>query len=159
MKCESALDQLLEAEPAELRGEGDSDLAAHVRACPRCRAVTERLLLEQDSLGQLLTSLRPARDAEQALARTLDAARAPQLARGLRTWAALPLAAAAALAALLLLRRQDAGQLAEPLLQAAAARREPPPMVAAPPGKGVIVFHTGNPDIAVIWFFDTEKSS
>ena len=35
--CATATDLLLVGEPAELRGEGDSDLAAHVRACASCR--------------------------------------------------------------------------------------------------------------------------
>jgi hypothetical protein len=44
MKCESMLTAMLDAEPDELAGRGNSALAIHVRECARCSAVAGQLL-------------------------------------------------------------------------------------------------------------------
>lgn len=46
--CETALDRMLEAAPAELRGRADTGLAAHIAGCHRCAAVAAAML---DGLG------------------------------------------------------------------------------------------------------------
>lgn len=43
MTCETMLLRMLDAEPGELRGEGTTPLAAHLRECRRCRAVAAQL--------------------------------------------------------------------------------------------------------------------
>jgi hypothetical protein len=51
MTCAMMLDQLLEADLPELSGIGDSAVAAHVRECPRCRAVAEQLVRDTTALA------------------------------------------------------------------------------------------------------------
>jgi hypothetical protein len=43
MNCIEAREAMLDAEPAELRGESESPLAAHVRDCPTCHALARAL--------------------------------------------------------------------------------------------------------------------
>jgi hypothetical protein len=54
MRCQEAAELLLEVEPAELAGEGDSRLAEHLRGCGRCAAVGARLLAGERVLGEAL---------------------------------------------------------------------------------------------------------
>jgi hypothetical protein len=58
VNCSEALDLLLEADLPELEGKGDSELAGHVQACLRCRAVADRVLVEQRRLGELMVAVR-----------------------------------------------------------------------------------------------------
>ena len=57
IECKTALERLLEADPAELGGEGDSELVVHLRGCERCTAVAERLLDGQQELAAELGEL------------------------------------------------------------------------------------------------------
>jgi hypothetical protein len=61
MRCQEAAELMLEAVPAELAGEGDSPLAAHLRGCGRCAGVGARLLEGARVLGEVLASDRRAR--------------------------------------------------------------------------------------------------
>lgn len=151
MSCERMRDRLLEAELPELRGEGDTHLARHVRTCARCRAAARQLLDEEGRLAALLDRLEP-------LTALPDATRAPppepRPGRRRRLWVGLvPALAAAGIAALLVLTNlrppveetlhdTDAGMAALPV-----------PAAEGPPGRTVAVFRTANPDIVVIWFY------
>jgi hypothetical protein len=44
MTCADCLDAMLDAEPAELRGDGRSELAGHVRSCLACRRASAAIL-------------------------------------------------------------------------------------------------------------------
>ena len=50
MTCDTRLARMLDAEPAELLGRGESPLAAHVRDCARCRAVAAALAADSTAL-------------------------------------------------------------------------------------------------------------
>ena len=163
-ECASFREQMLEAEPAELRGEGESPLARHVRDCPTCARAAALLLEETARLDAFLADAPPL-DVEAVLARAGVATRgiatrgvaqqALPLRLGARRlqprrwWA--PLAAAAALAGLLLFRAPDLTRTPSP---GAAARELPElPLVEASADQDVAVMPTGNPDITVVWIF------
>ncbi|HEX8906064.1 MAG TPA: hypothetical protein VF771_14550, partial [Longimicrobiaceae bacterium] len=57
MDCRTARDLLLEADPAELRGERDSPLAAHLHSCAGCRARAAAILAGQAELDAALRTL------------------------------------------------------------------------------------------------------
>ena len=46
MNCGAMLEMILEADPTELAGRGDSVLARHLRECGRCRAVAWQILAD-----------------------------------------------------------------------------------------------------------------
>lgn len=165
----TVLERMMEAEPSELRGEGGDDLAAHLRSCPRCRAVAETFLREAETLDRALTGLgqrraeavpvpepipiRPGNRWAGERARGSDARR-----RTRWRWAA-PLAAAAALAAALVLR--SGGPVRGPAPRppagtgipatAASISRPGTPLVQAPSARNVMIFKTDDPNITIIW--------
>lgn len=55
--CDTALERMLEAEPVELRGEVDTELARHIKGCDRCRAVAAAMLEELEALDDALDHL------------------------------------------------------------------------------------------------------
>lgn len=158
MKYEEALERLLEADPDELAGLGDSPTAAHVRSCAHCADVAARLLAGQRLLAAALDGVRPRISADEAIDRVLGrtVARGPLHLESRRPrWrrrlaAALPLAAAAALALILL--RDDAPPPA-PLPVARLAEQIGAPTLTVPAGSNAAVFKTSNPKITVIWFY------
>jgi hypothetical protein len=149
MECKSALELLLEAGPAELAGQGDSELAAHVRECERCGAVAARLLEGQEGLAGALAELGPRTDVEEAL--SIVRARRRGMGWGRYGWRlAAPLAAAAVLAVLLLARLPD-GRMPGEMVQLPAPPIEP--AVEAPLAQNVMVFETRDRSAKVIWFY------
>lgn len=54
MTCDQSLARMMEADPHELRGEADTELAAHIRGCPRCARVAETLVAEVDAIDAVL---------------------------------------------------------------------------------------------------------
>ena len=50
MTCQTMLQRMLDAEPDELLGRGETALAVHLRECGRCRAVAQQLLEETGAL-------------------------------------------------------------------------------------------------------------
>lgn len=145
--CDDALQALLEAEPSELRGEGESALAAHVRTCPRCAAVAGELVAGEGALARALEGMAPV---------------APETEHGRprRVWWrwAAPLAAAAAAAGLLFLQGGDEGTVpfrggpGEGALRGDAGAGDAL-RVSAPEGRDVVVFETDEPDITVVWLY------
>ena len=61
MTCDAALNRMLEAEPAVLRGEGENELARHIAGCERCARVAEAILAELDSVDRALDDFAAAR--------------------------------------------------------------------------------------------------
>ncbi len=172
MTCHDALDAMLTASPAELRGEGASPLAFHVRECGRCRAVARTILSEQAALDAAMAAAEPPRPAGAVADAVLETARAEGVAPGqdtdadvvpgtgkrgpvgarLRSWkVAVPTLLAAVLAALLLFPRDDRDWQVP--AGAGPAVRGERVAVSPPPDKSVAVFQTRNPNIKVIWFY------
>ncbi len=97
--CDTALERMLEADPAELRGETDSALARHIDGCPRCAAVAVAFLEEHAALDDAMATLATGTAVDFDPAANLDPATA---------YAAADAAADAALAAI---REEEAGDV------------------------------------------------
>jgi predicted anti-sigma-YlaC factor YlaD len=147
MNCDAARQLLLEAELAELEGQGDGEVARHLQSCERCRKQARVILDQYAVLRGALERQTPRLDPADPRWRR-SVLRSPA-----RRWvAAVPLALAAGLAILVVARRH----------QPAHEPSAPPPVAASgaqgldvqgPPGRTVAVFQTDNPDIVVIWSF------
>ncbi|MCG6989398.1 MAG: hypothetical protein LJF06_14645 [Gemmatimonadetes bacterium] len=170
--CTPFRELMLEADPAELRGEGNGALARHLRACAPCARVAALLLEETARLDALLEEA-PHVDVAGILARagvsSAPPAPAPEAARSAtaaarsvpdavgtrfprrRLW--IPMAAAAALAAILLLRVPSVRPPRASV--AAAAERPAPPLVEPAAGQNAAILRTDDPEITVIWLFPT----
>ncbi len=155
MSCERWQASILEAEPAELRGDIAGELARHLTDCDACRALARAILEEQASLGAILRQaalLRPV-DAEVVVGRARLSA-APARTRFRRAIIVAATAAAAA-AALLMVRPERRTPSPAPASMGEQAARPRPlqPLVDAPPGGRVAVLRTSNPKITVVWYF------
>jgi len=152
MRCNEVMELLLEADPGALAAGNDEGLAAHLDGCPSCRG--EWLAL-QDAHGHLASGI-AALETHAAKAHhtpgrpTVPSNRVPPAWR--RSTTAGLLALAAGLAGVLWLGGE--GDVMAPF--------DPPrgvemglagPLVRADSHDNVAVLTTGNPDIAVIWFF------
>lgn len=149
MRHEEAMERMLEAEPAELAGEGATPLATHVRSCERCRALGRRLLEEQARLARALETVRPGAAVEEATELAL-AEETPEAGRFGWVPVLAPLAAAAAVAALLLWMPgwQDPGRPGAP--PAASGPEFDQVSVDVHEGSA-IVFATRDPDVTIVW--------
>jgi len=143
MNCTESHDRLLEADAPELHGEGNSALAGHIRTCTECRALADRILEEQAHVRAALEALTPPGPVNQAARVAMRQAQW----RRLRTRALIPGVAAAAVAALLLFRSTDTQFPSTP------ATSVPTPLVEDSRDQSVIVYHTANPDIVVVWLY------
>jgi predicted anti-sigma-YlaC factor YlaD len=144
MNCTEARELLLEAELAELRGEGESEVARHIRECARCQAMAREIVEQESSLGQVLAGVRPEVSANIAAAEA-----APRLKR---RWAAIiPAALAAALAGILLTSNGTPPAVVPSTTEVAAAPAVP--VVDATSSETFVVFNTDNPDIVVVWLY------
>jgi len=143
--CDGTRERLLEADLQELQANHSSDLAIHLRTCEACRSVAVRLAEAEGELREALGELRPPGDDEQAALLAVREARARSLRRPL---ALVALAAAAGLAALLLFRPAHPSVPASPPPVAQAS-----PLIEAPAGQDVIVYHTTNPKVVVLWLY------
>jgi len=153
---------LLEAAPAELRGDGESEIARLVREDPDVRVAAAGILdamaamdVGLAEMARLGASRLPLRD----LARPDPSGARPAPRRRTRFgWqVALGLAGgAAALVVALVLRRPN-----HPAATPQAANRDALPITAtldAESPRPFAVFATDNPDIAIVWLFDREES-
>jgi anti-sigma factor RsiW len=152
VNCDVALERMLEADPDELAGRGDSELALHVAGCARCGAVAAELLAGQETLAAGLRSLEGGRDVEVVLDGVRRAAARRRRRRRLLSRVAAPLAAAAALALLVV---GDRGSQVRPQasLPPRAAVSRPEQTVRLAPNTNAVVFETDNPKITVVWFY------
>ena len=149
INCDTAYERLLEADPAELVGQGDSELAVHVRECTRCQAVGTKLLAGQEQLAMALIGYRPATDVERAL----SAARARRAKA--RTWGWAwqwgPVAAAAVAAGVMILQSVTGSRMMDTAIAMVPPAIEPLVEVAA--DQNVMVFETKDESAKVIWFY------
>ena len=117
MNCSIATETMLEADPQDLTGDNDSDLARHIAACARCRAIAEHLVQGQLGLARELDELSPQTAVDEAI--QIAGRRASAIRRrNLRWQIGTPLAAAAGLVGLVLLGGGD--DLTDVLVQARA---------------------------------------
>jgi hypothetical protein len=150
IECKTALARLLEADPAELSGQGDSELAAHLRGCERCTAVAARLLAGQAELEGALGELGPRIGVGEALGAARRRRRRIEWRR--HAWQiAAPLAAAAAVTALFFARYESGRRMPGELVSLPAPRIEAE--VEVPAGRNVMVFETRDRSAKVIWFY------
>ena len=150
MNCELAFERMLEADPEELAGRRDSDLAAHITRCNRCSAVATEILRGQDVLAHGIRQLPVEGNVEELLPEVRRVAATPR--RRWLTRVALPLVAAAALALLVVGDRSEILPSAESVTPIAQAPR-PEQSVRLAPNTNAIVFKTSNPKITVVWFY------
>lgn len=148
--CERPRAWMMEAEPAELRGEGCSPLAAHLAGCEGCRRRADTILAGLAELDGALAAL--ARPTAAATVIPLRRRATPSW-RTVR-WAA-PLALAAGAAAVLLGRPaapagERPGVTAERIARVLFA---PAPVARAADGRSVAVLKTNDPGVTVVWVY------
>ena len=153
-ECIAWQEELLEAAPDELAGVAPTALADHVRDCHRCGETARLLLAEHARLGTALALAQPRRSADDAAAEILATSgvvipyRESRLERLQRYAAAVfPLAVAAGLAVYVVYGRD------QPVPAAMWVEESPATAVrvTAPPGTGVVVLKTSDPNITFAW--------
>jgi len=148
IKCDAAFEALLEADPVEVAGRGDSELASHVRECERCGVVAANLLAGQEQLAAALTELRPRTDVTAALMSLRVQGRRRLAWERVSRWG--PVAAAAAIAAAMVLQALPAARMVPGEGVPAVSQAEP--LLEVPSGQNVMVFETRDRSAKVIWF-------
>jgi len=152
MDCAIARKAMLDADLADLAG-GGSELRRHIESCDACRAAASEILAVEHGLAAWLEAAQPRGEVDQALVRAAAAAR--RRARVRWIGAAGSLLAAAAVAAILLLPHRRL-----PVNAAPAALLEAPRFsVAAAPSQNLVVMHTSNPKIVVVWYLPSRRGS
>ena len=151
MSCSAILDQMLEADLHVLEGEGESELAHHVRSCERCRSTARRILEQEQAMAAELETLAPTTPVARALENAKVIADATRRRRA--AWrTVLPLAAAAGLVGIVLVQSGP-----RDIVDTVPVNRASAPVgvdVVAPVGHNVAVFKVvDRPDIVVVWFF------
>ncbi len=151
MNCELALERMLDADPEELEGRGESELVGHIQGCGRCQAVAAELLAGHEMLDAQIHSA----DADRRVERVLPAVRRAAIqrvhSRRLIRFA-LPAAAAAVLALLVTRDPVPALPLVDPPAQL-AGQPTVQPTVRLAPNTNALVLETDNPKITVVWFY------
>ena len=151
MNCELALERMLDANPEELDGRGDSELVVHIQDCGRCQAVAAELLAGHEMLDAEIHSV----DADRGVERVMPAVRRAAIQRVRRRRLirfALPAAAAAVLALLVTRDPVPSMPLGNPPAQLAGSAPEQPTVRLAP-NTNALVLETNNPKITVVWFY------
>jgi len=148
MECTAARALLLEADPAELRGEVDSPLAAHLRACAGCRAAADAILAGEAELDAALRMLaNPSADPKVVPLR-------PRRGWARRTAPAAAIAALAAAVAGVILTRPHAGPTRGATAEQIAQLMFPtPPVARVEGGRSVAVLKTSDPGVTVVWVY------
>ena len=147
--CQSVREWMLQADPAELRGEGDGEHAAHLRGCAECQRQARLFLAGQDELAAALGMLStPSREPDVIPLR----ARRAWMPRLAATAAGLT-ALAAALAGVLLLRPPPAATPGATTAQIARLLFPAAPVARALHGESVAVLATHDPDVTVVWVY------
>ena len=153
--CALAREEMLDAAPDELGGVARTELAMHVRSCPRCGPLARLLLDEQARLGGAISLVQPRLSPDAAASEILAIPSIPSRARESRReqlgrWAAtlFPMAAAAGLAAWFVYGNREPVPYPVGTFAQAPARAV---RITAPPGTSTIVLNTADPDITFAW--------
>ena len=149
MNCREAHELLLEADPGDLRGEGDSPLAVHLRSCDRCAARAALVLGAQSRLADHLAARRPHTPTPSAIEQAAVTARRRQAHRRL-AWRATPVLVAATIAGILVATREPSP--AQRTVPERIAQRATP-TIATPSDQDVVVYQTDNPNILIVWLY------
>jgi len=151
VNCEMALERMLDANPEELDGRGDSELVVHIQDCGRCQAVAAELLAGHEMLDAEIHSV----DADRGVERVMPAVRRAAIQRVRRRRLirfVIPAAAAAVLALLVTRDPVPSMPLGNPPAQLAGSAPEQPTVRLAP-NTNALVLETNNPKITVVWFY------
>ncbi|MFL5543056.1 MAG: hypothetical protein ACJ8J0_29035 [Longimicrobiaceae bacterium] len=149
MECAAARALLLEADPAELRGEGDSPLALHLRACAACRADADAILAGEAELGTALRALATPSSDPRVIPLRPRGSRRMRIVPAVGTLAAL----AATVAAVMLARPHAAPPGGATAEQIARLMFPAPPVARAADGRSVAVLETSDPGVTVVWVY------
>lgn len=158
--CAGFRELLLQADPSELRGVGESPLALHLRHCARCAADAERVLAAQQHMADALAGLTagaapPAPGRTEPRAWSASGSRARTRRRLIL--GAVPLAAAAVLMLLLVQQRdRDELPLLEPVTEQIAVAGDVP-VVNVSTAHDVAIMKTSDPNITVVWYLKRER--
>jgi anti-sigma factor RsiW len=147
--CPDRVGALLEAEPDELAGRADSDLARHIAGCDACREAAASLRRATLSLDRVLASPGAGPDMDALLSRARHR-ETTVVRRAFPRALWIGLAAAASFAALLLL---GPDRRPTPVAPVAATSVRELPTVESAGDADLAVLPTDNPNITVIWFF------
>lgn len=131
MNCVQAREAMLVAEPAALRGDGDTPLAAHIASCDACSRIAVGFRAD---LRQLSTSI------------------AKRSSRRIALLTALPAAAAIVIVATIVVRERPAER---PALTAQRPARVVSVDVA--PGQRTAVLKTADSSVTVVWLIGEGK--
>lgn len=183
MRCDVAVDRILEAEPSILRREGDDPLVRHLEGCASCRRLAERILEATTTLDRGLAASANATGVDELLGRVYaqleqeggQGSGGPREAEGPagseepdvtpipRGWRrALPLAAAAVAVGVALWTLGGEDEAPDSWSPPATAGTGQTPWAGVQGGAGGVrvaarqrfaVLKTGEPGISVVWFY------
>jgi hypothetical protein len=155
MECREFVDTMQEGELAELRGEGGTPLAEHVRGCRECAAYATHVLAATDRLAASLME-ESGRGSVVGVRRVLAAIQPSWR----RRFAGLAVSAAALVTLAVGLDRAGVLSRDVPLETPSDAigmdQQSTSPGVDVPAGRNAVVFRTSNPKITVVWYYPSE---
>jgi hypothetical protein len=182
VRCETARERMLDADPAALSDPGSGALGRHIAGCAACSRRASVLVAGLAAIDEAIGRYGSAGDADTAARAALAGVRNGEprgsepresthptrpervpggvpgprrRSRTLRPW--LPLAAAAAITAILVIGRGDAPRPG-PTPTPEPPGTEPRVTVAPPVDRAAAILETANPDITIIWLYDREES-
>jgi hypothetical protein len=152
------MEQILEANPGELRGAEETDLVAHLAGCKECRAAADRIVAMEAGLGGWLGEVERGHGSTRGAPPVMGGGDihpgAVRIRRRRTFWTVFFPAAAAALVGLFLYEGGPAGEndpVTSLISQGVAAGL--PPLVESSPGKNVVVLETQDPKITLVWLY------
>ena len=155
MECREFIDAMQEAELAELRGEGGTPLAEHVRVCDECAGYAKHVLTATDRLAASLLE-ESGRGSVVGARRVLAATRPawPRRFAGLAVGTAALVTLAVGLDRAGVLSRDVL--LENPSDAIGMDQQSTSPGIDVPAGRNAVVFRTSNPKITVVWYYPSE---
>lgn len=167
MKRQDIFDQMFEASPAELAGDGETPVAEHVRRSSSGGELARSMLQTQEGLNTALETFKPARSADEAIDRILSAPSDGPSVETKRQWqgkrqdrpprrhrratrVGVTLFALTCLISLFVLNRKDTSQLPP---NRSLLTKPRPADVRLLTDQNVIIFETSKPDIKIVWFY------
>jgi hypothetical protein len=149
-------ERLLEADPQELRGEGQTELARHLSRCAGCMALAQTILDGHRALDRGLSAICRDRAVEPLMERIRASERRSHPRFSWR-WA-VPATAAAVLVGLLLVRpSQFEPGSRDPWVPTQSVSWSKEGFIEAPSGQTMLVFETEDRSAKVIWFYGSEE--
>lgn len=148
--------RLIEADLAELEGQGGSELARRVREDPEVRALARKLTAAMRDADRALAGLAEDRSAGITLRGRQATPRKRQRSPRVRS-RARPAMAAIGLAAAAVATVMIARTAVQPRPEVALPANSVTASLEVSSSRPFAVFATDNPDIAVVWLFDEEE--